>query len=148
MATEVSAIIKVLKGEGQAIWTISRSSTAMKLYYCLSLCYPYDMNEAKKEIDHLLLSMVQKAFKITIPMNEEDETVCPKPGVNRLLRKSSYQNWMLRSPLRLGGMGLRSIVETSLVAFIGGVEQSVQHFMGEDGLCKQLEQVFRHMDQS
>ena len=55
---------------------------------------------------------------------------------------------MLRLPVRLGGMGLRSIAETSLAAFIGGVDQSVPHFKGENGLCKQLEQVLGHMDQS
>ena len=80
-------------------------------------------------------------------MNEEDDTVCPRPRVDRLLGRS-YQNWMLRLPVRLGGMGLRSIAETSLAAFIGGVEQSVPHFMGENGLCKQLEPVLGHMDQS
>ena len=31
VAREVSLIVKVMKGEGQAIWTIARSSTAMKL---------------------------------------------------------------------------------------------------------------------
>ena len=48
IATEVSEIVKVSEGEGQAIWTIARSSTAMKLDYHLSLCYPSDMAEAEK----------------------------------------------------------------------------------------------------
>ena len=43
VAREVSLIVKVMKGEGQAIWTIARSSTAMKLDYHLTLCYPSDI---------------------------------------------------------------------------------------------------------
>ena len=38
---------------------------------------------------------------------------------------------MLRTPVRLGGMGLRSVAETSIAAFVGGVEQAVTHFIGK-----------------
>ena len=51
----------------------------------------------------------------------------------------------MRSPVRLGGMGLRSVADTSLAAFIGGVEQAVPHFVGEGGLCSQLEPVLGDM---
>ena len=50
----------------------------------------------------------------------------------------SYQDWMLRTPVRLGGMGLRSVSETSLAAYIGGVVQDVTHFAGKGGICQQL----------
>ena len=43
---EVEQVLKVLQGEGQAIWTVARSSTLMKLDYHLALCYPTDMVEA------------------------------------------------------------------------------------------------------
>ena len=39
--------------------------------------------------------------------------------------------------VRLGGMGLRSMADVSLAAFIGGVEQSLSYFWG-DGVCQQL----------
>ena len=42
VAREVEQVQRVLQGEGQAIWTILRSSTLMKLDYHLSLCYPSD----------------------------------------------------------------------------------------------------------
>ena len=45
---------------------------------------------------------------------------------------------MLRIPVRLGGMGLRSVSETSLAAYIGGVVQDVTHFAGKGGICQQL----------
>ena len=37
------------------------------------------------------------------------------------------------------GLGLRSQVETGAAAFLGGVEMSLPHFTGEDGICTELE---------
>ena len=146
VANEVDEIVKVLEGEGQAIWTIARSSTAMKLDYHLALCYPSDMAEAAKEMDRLLASMLQSATGLRIPMEDEGRGLdqCPQSGVSRLDGKS-YQNWMMRTPVRLGGMGLRSVAETSLAAFVGGVEQAVTHFIGEGGICQQLRPILGDM---
>ena len=41
----------------------------------------------------------------------------------------------------MGGFGLRSKVETSPAAFIGGLEQALPHFTGEGGICPALRQV-------
>ena len=41
-------------------------------------------------------------------------------------------------------MGLRSLSETSLIAFIGGVEQAIPYMTGQDGevgICPQLEDI-------
>ena len=40
VAREVDQVLTVLQGEGQAIWSVIRSSTIMKLDYHLALCYP------------------------------------------------------------------------------------------------------------
>ena len=55
---------------------------------------------------------------------------------------------MIRTPVRLGGMGYRSLSETSLVAFVGGVEQALTHFMGEGGVCHQLGPVLGNLQNS
>ena len=55
---------------------------------------------------------------------------------------------MMRTPVRLGGMGLRSVAETSLAAIVGGVEQALPHFDGEGGLCTQLAPILGDMSQS
>ena len=52
---------------------------------------------------------------------------------------------MTRTPVRLGGMGLRSVLETSLLAYIGGVEQALSDFVGEGGVCQQLTPVLGDM---
>ena len=111
------------RSPGQSIWTIARASTAMKLDYHLALCYPTDMEEASRQMDDILWSMVEKAAGVSIPRVEEGRGVecCPLLPVDRLQYRS-YQDWMMRMPVRLGGMGLRSVADTSLAAFIGGVE--------------------------
>ena len=40
---------------------------------------------------------------------------------------------------------MRSVAETSLAAFVGGVEQAVSHFVGEGGICQQLRPVLGDM---
>ena len=51
-------------------------------------------------------------------------------------------------PVRLGGMGLRSMADVSLAAFIGSVEQALPHFVGEGGVCQQLDGVIGDMNDS
>ena len=122
---------------------------AMKLDYRLSLCYPSDMEVAAREMDSLLWFMLQKAAGFSIPRVDEGRGVecCPNPPVARL-RGRAYQELMVRTPVRLGGMGFRSLVETSLAAFIGGVEQALPHFIGEGGVCQQLAPILGNMQNS
>ena len=44
-------------------------------------------------------------------------------------------------PIKLGGLEIRSLVETSPVAYIGGVEMSVLYFTGREGICPALDDV-------
>ena len=64
VAMNDAEIVKVLEGEGQAICTIARSSTAMKLDYHLSLCYPSDIRDAVSEMDRILVTMVNTGIII------------------------------------------------------------------------------------
>jgi hypothetical protein len=139
VAREVGEVLEALEGEGQAIWTVARSSTLMKLDYHISLCYPSDMVEAAKEMDHLLWGMVERATNISIPKMEEGRGVecCLQLPITRH-RDRTYQDWMLRTPVRMGGFGLRSMEDVSLPAFMGAVEQSLPHFLGEEGIFPQL----------
>ena len=53
----------------------------------------------------------------------------------RAYKKGVYQ------PCKLGGLGLRSQVETSAPAFIGWVEMSLSHFTVDESICVQLEEL-------
>ena len=104
------------------------------------------MQLAAKEMDNLMWNMLEKAADISIPRIDEGRGVecCPAPPVRRLQSKS-YQEWMTRTPVRLGGMGMRSVLETSLLAYIEGVEQALPNFVGEGGVCQQLTAVLGDM---
>ena len=140
--------MEVLKGEGQAIWTVARSSTVMKLDYHLALCYPSDTEEAAKQMDNLLWSMVERAAAGSIPRGEEGlgyECVLATPILRHMGR--SYQDWLMRTPVRLGGFGLRSMEDVRRVAFIGGLEMALPSFAGEEQqLMPQLAELLDRVD--
>ena len=60
-------LIYLLLLEGGIHYTTLTGSTATKMDYHLSLCYPSDMEEAAMEMDRILLSMVQKATGLVPP---------------------------------------------------------------------------------
>ena len=93
--------------------------------------------------------MLEKSAGFPIPRVDEGRGLecCPNPPIVRWQGRS-YQELMVRTPVRLGGMGLRSVVETSLAAYVGGVEQALPHFVGEGGICQQLRQVLGEMQNS
>ena len=139
IAKEVGEILEVMEGEGQAVWTVARSSTIMKLDYHISLCYPSDMVEAARKMDQVLHRMMEKASALRIPTVEEGRGLecCLALPITRH-QDRSYQDWMLRMPVRLGGFGLRSLEDISLPAFMGSVEQALPHFLGVDGMFPHL----------
>ena len=59
----------------------------------------------------------------------------------RWLGDKTYQQALVPQPMKLGGLGVRSLEETSPAAFIGGVEMSLPHFTGVGGICPTLEEV-------
>ena len=52
---------------------------------------------------------------------------------------ASFQDLFVRSPIKLRGFGLRSLVRSARAAFIGAVKRSLSAFSGEDGVCRKLE---------
>ena len=50
----------------------------------------------------------------------------------------TFQEWLIRAPVKLGGLGACSIKDISSLAFIGGVSMALPSFTGEGGICKVL----------
>ena len=126
--------------DGQAIWCILKCSLAQKLDWHLSLCYPSDIRDAAQEIDLLLWNLLEYATKLHIPGRDESlgtECILQVPDVS-FLHGRSFQSLLIRQPVKLGGLGLRSMEETSKAAYIGGVEMSLPHFAGDGGICPLL----------
>ena len=132
----------LLEGDLQAKWTLLSSSVSQKLGYLLSLQYPSDIKEAAGHLDTVLWGMLEAATGLHIPQVEEGKGVeCVLAPPVQGLDTQSFQSWLVRLPVRSGGLGLRSLTDTSPAAFLGSVEMSVPHFCGENGVCQLLEPV-------
>merc|ERR1712082_345128 len=98
----------------------------------LTLCYPSDIRRAAQYLDTVMWGVLEKAVGQHIPRGEEGlgwECVIQTPV--RGCEGRSFQSWLARLPVRLGGLGLRSPAETSPIAFIGGVEMAIPAFVGD-----------------
>ena len=100
IARDANQMLTVLQGEGQAIWSVIRSSSIMKLDYHLALCYPSDMAEAAAEMDRLLYTMLETATDLNIPTRDHGRGVecCLDMPIQRLTGRS-YQDWIVRQPI-------------------------------------------------
>ena len=97
------------------------------------------MEVAAREMDRLLWAMVERAAGLSIPQQEEGRGVeCTLQLPVHHLSGRSYQACIRRTSVRHGGLGIRSMVDTSLAAFFGGMEQPIPHLVGQDGVRQQL----------
>ena len=95
-------------------------------------------------MDQVILSVLEKLVDSPIPMSTGPETpdwtgAIPVP-VHALASRTA-QNWIIRQPVKMGGLGIRSCVETSGPAYVGGLEQALPHMTGVGGICQSLEEV-------
>ena len=122
---DVTKVVDTLTKDNQALWVALHRSHAHKMDYHLALCYPSDILPVAQRFDAILWSALESATGQHIPRREEGlgiECVLDIPVDNMTDR--SFQDHFLRLPIRLRGFGLRSLVETSAAAFIGGVEMA------------------------
>ena len=126
----------------QAMWAVLSCSLAQKLDWHLSLNYPSDIAAAAACLDSRLWQFLEFATGLHIPEGDEGlgvECVLSAEELPACLQGRSYQQWLVRQPVRLCGLGLRSLLETSPAAFIGGVEMAVPKLTGPEGICPPLE---------
>ena len=103
------------------------------------MSYPSVVEPVAKWMDEQLWKILETATGISIPSGATNQTwncVLPVPVTGR--SDSSFQKWVVRQPVRQGGFGFRSLVDTIGPAFIGALEQSIPFFCGEKGICPQL----------
>ena len=73
-------------------------------------------------MDKIELTVLEKLLGMHIPLQGEGlGWECPLFLPIEGLDGRSFQQWVLRQPIKMGGLGLRSKVETSPAAFIGGL---------------------------
>ena len=128
-----------MSGERQSLWSALRCSISQRFDYWLQMSYPSVVEPVARWLDEQLWKILETATGLSIPSGATNATwncVLPIPVVGR--SNLSFQQWVVRQPVRLGGFGFRSLVDTAGPAFIGALEQSVPSFCGENGICPQL----------
>ena len=146
LSQETDKVMDLLEGDNQAAWIILSTALSQQLDYSLTLQYPSNVLEPAALMEAKLNSALEKMCGQHIPMTDEGlgvECVLDVTDIPELSGRS-YQQWMKTQPVKLGGLGLRSLVETCPAAFIGGVEMAIPHLAGGGGvigICPQLERV-------
>ena len=136
---DVTKVVDTLTEDNQALWVALHRSLAHKMDYHLALCYPSDILLVAQHLDAVLWSAMERAAGQHIPRREEGlgtECVVDIPVAN--LGGKSFQDHFVRLPIRLRGFGLRSLVDTSAAAFIGGVEMAFGGEEAEEGWWQTL----------
>ena len=129
----------LLAGERQALWTALRCSISKRFDYWLQMSYPSVVEPVARWLDSQLWTILETATGLTIPRAASAESwncVLPVPVVGRQGR--TFQESVVRQPVRLGGFGFRSLEDTAGPAFLGALEQSIPSFFGEGGICPQV----------
>ena len=138
ICSEIDKMMHLLREDSQAAWVIVSTAMAHQLDYSLTLQYPSDVLECAEMVDaRLWAALGQLAGHPQIPRRDEGggvECVLDFTRVPSLLGRS-YQHLLAAQPVKLGGLGLRSLVETRHPAFLGGLEQALP-FMVAGELCE------------
>ena len=126
---------ELLSGERHSLWSALRCSIAHRFDYWLQTSYPSVVEPIATWLDSELWKILEAATGLSIPRtttNTAWDCVLPVPVAGREAR--SFQDWVVRLPVKLGGFGFRSMKDTASLAFIGALEQAIPAFQGERGL--------------
>ena len=91
-------------------------------------------------LDTAMWRVLEVATGFKIPRGEEGDMVirCPVDGLDKM----TYQEWLVRLPVKLYGWGLRSLEETCGPSYLGALETAVPFMAARDEVCPQLADVF------
>ena len=134
---DIDKMMHLLRNDCQAAWVILSSAMAHQLDYSLTLQYPSDIKECAATVDRRLwAALEQLAGQPHIAREEAGEGVeCVLDLQVESLQGRSFQCLLAAQPVKLGGLGLRSLVETIFPAFIGGLEQALPYMVAGE-LCE------------
>ena len=100
----------------QSVWS--------RFGYWAQNCYPSQTVSAAALLDDGLRDLLEMTVGLRVPRGRDPDTIVIEttiPGREEL----SFSDWVIRQPVKCGGMGLRAYVETCAPAFIGAVELAI-----------------------
>ena len=130
---QIDKVMHLLRDDPQAAWVLLSTAHAHQLDYSLTLQYPSDMLEGAELLDaRLWAALEQLSGQPHIPRGRAGggaDCILELPGG---LEGRSFPSLQVAQPVKLGGCGLRSLVETRYPAFIGGLEQALPQMVTSD----------------
>ena len=112
IADDAVRTMEVLSGDRQALWSVLRLSILTRFEYFCQLSPPSLCEPAAEWLDDRLWNVLEAAIGFKVPRREAGDAVnCPVAHLQGL----SYQEWLIRLPIRLHGWGLRSLASTSQI---------------------------------
>ena len=112
LCSEIDKMMHLLRDDCQAAWVILSTAMAHQLDYSLTLQYPTDVLECAKMVDaRIWAALEQLAGQPTIARGEEGGRAACVLDLARVpsLQGRSYQRLLAAQPVKLGGLGIRSL---------------------------------------
>ena len=132
---------QVLSQDRQALWSALRLSIQQRFEYLMKLVAPSLCKPVAKELDAALWKVLEAACGFQVPRGEGG-LVLRLQAVHSLSSRS-FQEWVVRQPVRLYGWGLRSLEDLCGPAYIGTLETALPFMAGRGiQLCPQLAEVW------
>ena len=130
----------LLSGDRQALWHSLRLSISHRFDYFCQHTPPSLVEPVAEWLDGVLWSVLETAAGLPIPRGGDAEmrVRCPVRGLDSL----SYQEWLVRLPVKLYGWGFRSLKDSCGPAYLGALETAIPFMSARGKICPQLEQVW------
>ena len=139
IVSEARTALERLQQNRQAAWVALKCSIWSRFEYWASLCYPSDSIPVAQALDNHLWRLLEEVCGFSIlhqglrGADTGESTISSPEG----LREGwSFAAWVARQPVKLGGMGLRSLGELCRPAFLGAMEQALPRL--HRGFCPAL----------
>ena len=132
ISEEIDKVMSLLREDSQSAWIILSSALAHQLDFSLTLQYPSDSLECAEIVDARIWKAIEQlAGQHHIARGAGDAGVeCILDLVKvPSLNGRSFQHLLAAQPVKLGGLGVRSLVETRQPAFVGGLEQALPYMV-------------------
>ena len=135
--SDAEKAMQVLSQDRQALWSALRLSIQQRFEYLMKLVAPSLCKPVAKELDTALWKILEAACGFKVPKG--DGGLLLRLQAVHSLDLKSFQEWVVRQPVRLYGWGLRSLEDLCGPAYIGTLETALPFMAGrESQLCPQL----------
>ena len=139
---EAYRAVEDLNSSRQSLWTALRLSISQRFMYFLQLSPPSLAEPVADWLDTQLWRLLENTCGFSIPREQEGGGLRIEMPVNGL-NNQTFQEWVIRLPVRLYGWGFRRLRDICGPAYIGALETAIPYMAGRGvELAPQLAEVW------